>query len=484
MPTSIAGRLTLMFAVATGLVSALASVAIFMFQTLELRRHQAEELHARFEIVQTMVLHLGGADRWPMLADKLTSFTPANDSIRYRVESPDPRFAYGAPWPANAQAQGPREGIGYVRFDRRRFMTLSKVVAPYRERPAVRLTIAADTAPFDASGLVLGVGVLAASLLTVTAVSLLGRRIAKRGLAPVDRLSQHAAALNPDDLSLRMPTRQLPAELEGLMAAFNGALDRLQHAYVRLSSFNADVAHELRTPLSNLIGQTQVALSRPRPADELEEVLHSNLEELERLRTIINDMLFLARADQGAMAANLAPTSLAALIHKTADFLDVLFEEAGVTLRVEGDATIAVEESLLGRAMTNLLDNAIRHGAGPGLVTVTIEDQGDQICIGVRNKGAPIQEAHLARLFDRFYRLDPARENSGDSHGLGLAVVKAVASMHGGCVFARCETGQVLIGFFLCKRTLATLDDPAATCAPPRPATGAAPIKPELTQPV
>jgi two-component system heavy metal sensor histidine kinase CusS len=481
MPTSIAGRLTLMFAVSTGLVSALAGVAILMFQTLELRRHQAEELNARFEIVQAMVLRLGDAAKWPLLADKLTSFTPANDSIRYRVESPDPRFVYGAVWPAGAKIQGGREGLGYVRFDRRRFMTLSKVVAPHRERPAVRLTIAADTAPFDASGLVLGVGVLTVSLLTVVVVSLLGRRIARSGLAPVDRLSQHAAALNPDDLSLRMPTQALPAELKGLMAAFNGALDRLQHAYVRLSAFNADVAHELRTPLSNLIGQTQVALSRPRQADELEEVLHSNLEEVERLRTIINDMLFLARADQGAMAANLATASLAALVRKTADFLDVLFEEAGVTLRVVGDATLAVEESLLARALTNLLDNAIRHGAGPGLVTVTIEDHGEEVCIGVCNKGAPIQDVHLARLFDRFYRLDPARENSGDSHGLGLAVVKAVASMHGGSVFARCENGEVLVGLFLRRRLLPPID--GRTDAPARrPAD--APAESELVRPL
>jgi two-component system heavy metal sensor histidine kinase CusS len=465
MPTSIAGRLTLMFAVTTGLVTALAGAAIFMFQTVELKRHQAEEIQARFEIVEAMVLRLGDTAKWPLLAEKLTAFTPADDSVRYRVESRDPRFVYGAPWPADARIDAPGNGFGYVRSDQRRFMTLSKEVPPFRERPAVRLTIAADTAPFDASRLVLGVAVLATSLLTIAAVSLLGRRIARDGLAPVDRLSQHAAALNPDDLSLRMPTGQLPAELDGLMASFNGALDRLQHAYMRLSSFNADVAHELRTPLSNLIGQTQVALSRTRQADELEDVLHSNLEELERLRTIINDMLFLARADQGAMAANLATTSLAALVRKTADFLDVLFDEAEVTLSVVGDATLAVDASLLGRAMTNLLDNAIRHGAGPGRVTVTIEDHGEEVCIGVRNKGAPIQDCHLTLLFDRFYRLDPARENSGDSHGLGLAVVKAVASMHGGSVFARCEGGEVLVGLFLRKRVLPTLDGAPASAA-------------------
>jgi two-component system heavy metal sensor histidine kinase CusS len=470
MPTSIAGRLTLMFAVTTGLVSALAGAAIFMFQSLELKRHQAEELNARFEIVEAMVLRLGDTAKWPLLADKLTSFTPANDTIRYRVESADPRFTYGATWPTGAQIEAPSNGFGHVHFDDRRFMTLSKVVPPYRERPAVRLIIAADTAPFDASGLVLGVGVLFVSVLTVVVVSLLGRGIARRGLAPVDRLSQHAAALNPEDLGLRMPTRELPAELEGLMASFNGALDRLQNAYTRLSSFNADVAHELRTPLSNLIGQTQVALSRARDAAELEDVLHSNLEELERLRTIINDMLFLARADQGAMAANLATTSLAALVRKTADFLDVLFDEAEVTLDVVGDATLAVDESLLGRAMTNLLDNAIRHGAGPGLVTVTIEDHGEEVCIGVRNRGAPIQDCHLALLFDRFYRLDPARENSGDSHGLGLAVVKAVAAMHGGGVFARCEHGEVLVGLLLPKPppgAVAAVE--AETAVPPRP---------------
>ncbi|MBI1684507.1 hypothetical protein [Caulobacter hibisci] len=116
MPTSIAGRLTLMFAVTTGLVTALAGAAIFMFQTVELKRHQAEELQAGFEIVEAMVAHLSDGAKWPLLADKLKSFTPANDSIRYRVESADPRFTYGAPWPAGAEIKAPREGYGYVRF--------------------------------------------------------------------------------------------------------------------------------------------------------------------------------------------------------------------------------------------------------------------------------------------------------------------------------------------------------------------------------
>ncbi|USQ95437.1 heavy metal sensor histidine kinase [Caulobacter sp. RL271] len=460
-PKSIAGRLALMFAIATGAVSILAGVTLFSFQSLELKRHQAEELSARSEIIEAMIRRSEDPTRWPLMTDKLKSFTPADGSIRYRIESADPRFQF---MPGTA-LEPARNGFGVIHADGKRFMTLSRKVPAFGRRPDVRLVIAADTAPFDASRYVLGVGALGMSVLITALVSLLGWWIARRGLAPVDRLSQRAGALNPADLSLRMPTQDLPAELVGLMSAFNGALDRLQAAYERLAAFNADVAHELRTPLGNLIGQTQVALSRTRDADELEDTLHSNLEELERLRTIINDMLFMARADQGALAANLAPLSLAALTHKTADFLDVLFEDAEVRLEVRGDATVTADASLLGRAVTNLLDNAIRHGVDCKTVRVTIEPQDKVVCLSVRNKGGPIPGPHLARLFDRFYRMDRAREHSGEVHGLGLAVVKAIVAMHGGSVFARCEGGEVLIGFLLPRAEPMATDGGLATVA-------------------
>jgi two-component system heavy metal sensor histidine kinase CusS len=343
------------------------------------------------------------------------------------------------------------DGSFCVKFAGRTFLAVKTQVPAAGERPAVELTIASDLAPVRATSLALGLGVLIISLLAIIAVSLLGRAIARKGLAPLDQLSWHASGLNPNDPGLRLPDEALPTELKAMTLAFNGALERLQHAYERLSAFNADVAHELRTPLGNLIGQTQVMLSRPRTADEFQDVLSSNLEELERLRAIINDMLFLARADQGAVAENLAPTSLAALTHKTAEFLDMLFEDAEVSLEVRGDGMAPTEQALLGRAITNLLDNAIRHGAGPGKVEVTIEDQGALVCLDVRNRGAAISDVHLARLFDRFYRPDPSRSSSVDSHGLGLAVVKAVALMHGGSVFARCEGEDVVVGLFVAK---------------------------------
>lgn len=454
MISSLAGRLTLMFAATAGLVSTLAGVGLFLFQTYELRRHQAQELRARLEILETLVAHSGSA-KWPGLATKLNSLASTDGRLRYRVESPDPRFRHQGGFPPEARFPTGPDGFGRLRLGDRSYMVLVGTVPAYADRPAVRLVIAADMGPLDRTRLMLGVAVLVVSLATVLAVSLLGWLIARHGLASVDRLSRHARSLNPDDLNLRLPDDAMPAELAGLVTAFNDALDRLQQAYVRLSAFNADVAHELRTPLSNLIGQTQVALSRPRNAGELEEVLQSNLEELERLRSIISDMLFLARADQGAMAANLTPISLAAATRKSAEFLDVLFEEAGMTLAIEGDAAVAVERSLFERAITNLLHNAVRHGRGPGQVTVRIEDGVPLVTVAVRNPGGPIPDAELARLFDRFYRLDPARENSGESHGLGLAVVKAVALMHGGGGFARCEGGEIVIGLQVRRREAA-----------------------------
>ena len=279
--------------------------------------------------------------------------------------------------------------------------------------------------------------------------ALLGFWVARIGLKPLGKLSDEAQKLAPPKLSGRLQLSPLPPELSQFVNSFNATLDRVEQAYSRLGSFNADVAHELRSPLTNLIGQTQVALTRGRSAEQYFEVLQSNLEELERLRSIINDMLFLASADQGSKATKLIESSLADEVATTLDYLDFILEDAQVEVRVHGDALVQIEKAHLRRALINLLSNAVQHTAPGQVIDVQIEIQEQQVAIGVTNPGEAIASEHLPRLFERFYRVDASRSNSGANHGLGLAIVKAIALMHGGDVFVRSEGGGNTFGITL-----------------------------------
>lgn len=450
-PRSISLRLAMMFGAATALVSVIASVALFFLQTAEFNRHTREELRGRFVIVERMVRHNRGGENWGRLKEKLGDFTPMDGAVRFLIDSDDPQYRIGTDFLSAARFQGKPGGFGAAAIGERRFSTLAKAIGANEQRPPVRLIIAVDQAPQHASRRMLGAGILATSLLTILAVSALGWWIARRGLAPVDRLSDHARNIGEGDLALRLPDHRLPEELVGLVLSLNDALDRLQRSHQKLSDFNADVAHELRTPLANLIGETQVALTRERDQGDLTDVLQSNLEELERMRAIINDMLFLARADAGDIAGTLVTVDLAQECERTIEFMDVLFDEAETRVTVQGTAQCAIEPSLFGRALSNLLDNALRHGNSGGKVVVRIEDLREHVSLSVVNAGPAISEDALPCIFDRFYSGDPSRQSDGRSHGLGLAIVQAIARMHGGSVHAANGAGTVSVGFTLPK---------------------------------
>jgi two-component system heavy metal sensor histidine kinase CusS len=443
---SLVARLTATLTVTSALLFLSAGVAIFIFQRVELQEHQTSELRARLDIIRPLVEQASKSDRWVYLKEKLASFTPPDDSLRFIIQSSDSRLNFGTYWPSDATLNEYFDGSIYVHLAGRTFHAVETTVPGRDERPPARVIVAIDCKPVELTRLKLGVGVLVVSLLATAIIGLLGRVIARRGLTPLEALSRHAASLDPNDSSALLPDSGLPAELQEMTKAFNGALQRLHLANAKLSTFNADVAHELRTPLANLIGQTQVGLSRRRALAELEDLLQSNLEEFERMQRIVNDMLFLARADGGMLARNLAPTPIAALVTKTAELFEPILEDAGMKLSIHGDAVAMVEPSLLGRALANLIDNGIRHSSKPAHIDVNIRERADLIHIEVVNPAAPEVAAHLGRLFDRFYRIDPARQRtSAKNHGLGLAIAKAIAVMHGGSATARYGDGRVTI---------------------------------------
>lgn len=467
---SIAARLGLMFGLAATVVLAILAVSLFLFQSYELQRHKREELSARLVIIERLSHQASDLKHWAYFRDKLADFTPEDGSLYFAVESADPRFRVGERFLDQATFDEHGEGFGNAILPNgQRYLTVAHVLPPEGDRPAVRLMVAAGQRDIESAEWLLAVGIVVLSLVAIAAVSATGWWIARRGLAPVDRLSEYARRLDARDLTLRLPADDLPTELDGLVVSLNEALARLQRAYEQLNAFNADVAHELRTPLGNMIGETQVTLSRARSTEALVSTLQSNLEELERLRNIINSMLFLARADRGETARDLVEVSLHEATTKSAEFMEMLMEDAGLELRIVGDARACVEQSLYARAITNLLDNALRHGAAGSTVHVDIADGPDAVSVTVRNQATLIPPDKLAHLFDRFYRADPSRTGSDQNHGLGLAIVKAVAQLHGGSVFAESRQGEVAIGLRLPR--VPRTDPPSR---PDRPAARAA----------
>ncbi|MEJ8826488.1 heavy metal sensor histidine kinase [Variovorax humicola] len=446
MKKSIAVRLALMFAAAALVGFALIGGALHRVLAGELERHQQGQISARLEDMSYMLQHGRAVDLGQRIQEKLDTLGAADTHTRSWMWSEDPSYRFGEDMPQIAADQQADVEV-MVGSPARRMRVRALSMPASGTRPAVRFIAGVDAEPFNITLRTFETAVLVLTLLGTALSAALGYWIARIGLAPVQRLSADAQRIGPDNRAQRLQLPALPGELADLGASFNAALDRLDVAYRQLATFSDDVAHELRTPLANLIGQTQVALARERNADALREVLQSDLEELERLRAIVADMLFLARAEQGVRARDLVASSIAQEVGKTIEFLDLLLDEAGMTVQVEGDAVAPIQTSLFRRALTNLLQNAIQHSRPGSHVRVRITQGERSAEVAFSNPSAPIEADHLPRLFDRFYRVDTSRRNSGENHGLGLAIVKAVAVMHNGTVFARSEGGMTTVGF-------------------------------------
>lgn len=273
--------------------------------------------------------------------------------------------------------------------------------------------------------------------LSALATALLGAWAARSGLRPLRRMGEVAAGVSAHSLTQRLPEQHMPAELEELAQAFNAMLGRLDDAFQRLSAFSADIAHELRTPLSNLLTHTQVILTQPRPLEDYREALHSNLEELQWMAQLVNDMLYLAKADHGLLMPKREPLALEDEMDALLEFFALLAEEAQINLVREGTAHVAGDRGMLRRALSNLLDNALRFTPAGGEVRVRMEDG---VRLAVENTGEGIPAQLLPRLFDRFYRADPARHEGSSEHaGLGLAITQSIVRAHGGRIY--CESG-------------------------------------------
>lgn len=254
------------------------------------------------------------------------------------------------------------------------------------------------------------------------------------GLSPLRRLVARAEAVSSSRLAHPLPEPDMAGEVKELSHAFNSMLARLDESFTRLSQFSSDLAHDMRTPLTNLLAEAQVALSRPRTAHEYRAVIESSIDEYQRLSRMIEDMLFLARSDSAQSHLSIRSLDAREETERVAGYYEPMADDANVRIVVTGEGMIEAEALLLHRALSNLLSNALAHAPRDTTVKVHCAQTPHATVLSVSDSGPGIAPVHLHRIFDRFYRVDAARHSSESASGtgLGLAIVKSIMENHGG----------------------------------------------------
>ena len=283
---------------------------------------------------------------------------------------------------------------------------------------------------------VLFIMVLCGSVLASAFIAVI---VTKRGLRPLREMTQSVARIGPTHLKERVTPAEWPRELQPLAIAFDDMLKRLDDSFTRLSQFSADLAHELRTPVANMIGEAQVALTRNRTAAEYRETIESSVGECERLSRIVDNLLFVARVDAAREPIARKRLDARAAVGKIAAFYQTVAEDHHVTITCSGEGHIYADPDLFERALGNLLDNALRFTQENGSIQIALSERGRRFEVAVSDNGSGIDPEHLPRVFDRFYRADSSR--GSDGAGLGLALVKSIVDLHGGSAKIESEIG-------------------------------------------
>ncbi|MEP7249123.1 MAG: heavy metal sensor histidine kinase [Spartobacteria bacterium] len=279
-------------------------------------------------------------------------------------------------------------------------------------------------------------GMVGCAILTWTGVGLL---VARRSLRPLKKLAESIERTGATHLDERVPLAGWPEELHPLATAFNKMLARLEDSFTRLSQFSADLAHELRTPIAILRGEAEGALTQTRSPEQYRDVLASSLEEFQRLSGMIDNLLFLARAE------TIGPLTRGhfdgrEVIDKVREFYEAVAQDQNVEIRCRGEGEIFGEANLFRRALINLVTNALRFTPSGGRITVSLEKGDDSSHVSVADTGCGIPSQHVPKLFNRFFRGDVPR--NADGTGLGLPIVKSIMQIHHGTVSVESELGQ------------------------------------------
>ncbi len=316
--------------------------------------------------------------------------------------------------------------------------------APPRLYPALVLNAAVSLAPIAATLRTLAITLIGLGAGLWLTAAVVGRWLSLPRLAPVTRMAEAARDMGAADLSQRLPDPHTPGELDDLQHAFNGLLDRLQEAFERQRRFTGDASHQLRTPLTAMLGQLDLALRRDRPADEYRRVLAEVHGQAGRLRQIVEALLFLARADAEAEPGAIETIDLSAWLpaHLGSWNIHPRAADIHVTKTAEPPIPVRVQPLLLGQLVDNLLENACKYSPAGTPITVTLARDAATVTLAVVDTGSGIAPEDLPHVFDAFYRAADARRRGLAGAGLGLAIARRIAAALGGTLTADSIPGR------------------------------------------
>jgi two-component system heavy metal sensor histidine kinase CusS len=285
---------------------------------------------------------------------------------------------------------------------------------------------------------------------------LMGYFIASRGMRSLYRLTEATTNITATSLHQRIDPNSWPKELHKLGIAFNQMLERIETAVLHLTQFAGDLAHELRSPINNLMGETEIALSQYSTSVEYRLVLESNLEELQRIAHIIENLLFLARAENPKLELKKEWIHVEKEISLITEFYQAIADEKEIRVSQEGNATLFVNVIMFRRALSNLLSNALKYTPKKGTIQFLVREKTHVVEIDIKDSGIGIDPEHLPKIFHRFYRVDSARARSEGGIGLGLAIVKSIIDLHHGNISIVSEPGKNCIFTLTLPKIIAT----------------------------
>lgn len=447
-PLSLTTRISLSFALASSLV--LLSTGYFLAQVVETHFEESDrhELIGKLELIQNLFSQAVTPDDVNQLPHRLHDALVGHHGMLVAVSDRQGRLVFATPanvFPAMLQT------VSQLKLQNTKLLHWRQQDIPYRglaiairagNGQAYSVLLGLDIEPHEVFMNTFRTGLAIAIALATLATAGLGWAVTRWGLTPLRQVTETVSGISAEHLTDRLPEAKLPAELVPLATAFNAMLARLDDSFRRLSEFSSNIAHELRTPISNLMTQTQVALSSARDKEAYKEILYSSLEEYERMAQMVSDMLYLAQTDNGLLQPGSEGVDLEKETRDLFDYFEAWAEERAVTLARSGSAKVPGDQLMLRRALSNLIANAIRHTPAGQTVQVALDMYGGQATATVENTGDTIPAEHLSRLFDRFYRADPSRQRAGDGAGLGLAIVKSIVEAHGGSVQVASANGR------------------------------------------